>query len=49
MWALDVVFSRVWTDVLVAQASASSVQVPDVSRLHASVLGPLWSHVHDVS
>jgi hypothetical protein len=40
MWALDVVFSTVWTELLVAQASAFSVQVPGVSRLHASVPGP---------
>jgi hypothetical protein len=40
MWALDVVFSTVWTELLVAEASASSVQVPGVSRLHASVPGP---------
>jgi hypothetical protein len=40
MWALDVVFSTVWTELLVVQALAYSVQVPGVSRLHASVPGP---------
>jgi hypothetical protein len=36
----DVVFSTVWTELLVAQASTFSVQVPRVSWLHASVPGP---------
>jgi hypothetical protein len=39
-WALNVVFSMVWIELLVAQASASSVQVPGVFRLRASVPGP---------
>jgi hypothetical protein len=40
MWALDVVFSTVYIDLLFAKASASSVQVPEVLRLHALVPGP---------
>jgi hypothetical protein len=39
MWALDVVFSTVYIELLVAQASASSVQVPGVLCLHVVVLG----------
>jgi hypothetical protein len=41
MWALGVSFSAVWIGLLVAQALACSVQVLGVSRLQASVLGPL--------
>jgi hypothetical protein len=41
MWALDIVFSTVEIRVLVAQAPASSVEVPGVLRLHALVLGSI--------
>jgi hypothetical protein len=41
MWALGVGFSAVWIGLLVAQASAFSIEVLRVSRLHASVLRPL--------